>query len=154
VKHGANFFAARAYSEVWSAAVANAKTPAFVRMTGMACNQCHVSWSPTPDLTFTGLKFRLNGYRTPFVAEKIEAGEEGAMNGKRLVLGLQNAWNLHYRSNLFSQSKGGSDPSLPAPAAGPVASQPFSRLPRGRGHVQRSRRVPGHRADGRGQPRL
>jgi hypothetical protein len=111
---------------VFAAQAANAKTPAFVRMTGMACNQCHVAWSGTPDLTFTGLKFRLNGYRTPFVAEKIEAGEEGAMNGKRLVLGLQNAWNLHYRSNLFSQSKGGSDPSLPAPAAGPVASQPFS----------------------------
>jgi hypothetical protein len=110
---------------VFVAATANAKVPSFVRMTGLACNQCHVSWSPTPDLTFTGLKFRLNGYRTPFVADKIEAGEEGSMNGNRLVLGLQNAWTLHYRSYLLQQSKSPSDPSLPAPSAGAISSQPL-----------------------------
>src|SRR4051794_11910883 len=49
--------------------VANARVPLFVRQTGLACNQCHVTWTPTPDLTFTGTKFRLNGYRTPWVAE-------------------------------------------------------------------------------------
>src|SRR5712691_2000642 len=108
------------------AQVAQARTPAFVRQTGLACNQCHMTWTPTPDLTFTGIRFRLNGYRTPFVADKIEAGEEGALNGKRLVMGLQNYWNLHYRSNLFSQSKSSSDPSLPAPTADPVQTQPFS----------------------------
>ena len=108
------------------ARVAQAKTPAFVRQTGMVCNQCHVTWTPTPDLTFTGMKFRLNGYRTPFTADKIEAGQEGAMNGHRLVMGLQNYWNLHYRSNLVSQTLNPSDPASPAPGANPVVTQPFT----------------------------
>jgi hypothetical protein len=108
------------------ATVAQATVPSFTRQTGLACNQCHMTWTPTPDLTFTGIKFRLNGYRTPFVAEKIEAGEEGALNGRRLVLGLQNYWTVHYRSNVFSQSKSASDPTLAAPKANPVVSNPFS----------------------------
>ncbi len=108
------------------AQVAQARVPSFVRQTGLSCNQCHMTWTPTPDLTVTGIKFRLNGYRTPFVAEKIEAGEEGALNGRRLVLGLQNYWTLHYRSNMFAQSKPSSDPALPEPNAGPVNSNPFN----------------------------
>ncbi len=100
--------------------------PSFVRQTGLTCNQCHMTWTPNPDFTFTGEKFRLNGYRTPFVADRIEAGEEGALNGKRLLLGLENYWTLHYRSNLLAQSKGASDPRLSAPQANPVESQPFS----------------------------
>jgi hypothetical protein len=111
---------------VFVAQVAQAKTPAFVRQTGLVCNQCHVTWGPTPDFTYTGMKFRMNGYRTPLVADKIEAGKEGAMNGRRLVLGLQNYWNLHYRSNLLFQSKGASDPALPEPAARAVGLQPFT----------------------------
>jgi hypothetical protein len=84
-----------------------------------------MTWTPNPDFTFTGEKFRLNGYRTPFVAERLEAGEEGALNGKRLLLGLNNYWTFHYRSNLLSQSKGASDPRLSEPEANPVASNPF-----------------------------
>ncbi len=68
---------------VMVARVADARVPAFVRQTGLTCNQCHMSWSNAPDFTFTGLKFRANGYRTPWVAEKIEAGTEGAVNGQR-----------------------------------------------------------------------
>ena len=37
--------------------------PAYARQTGFACNQCHMSWSPTPDFTVTGQKFRMNAYR-------------------------------------------------------------------------------------------
>ena len=63
------------------ALVSNANAmPTFTRQTGLTCNQCHVSIGPTPDFTFTGKKFRLNGYRAPYVAEKIEAGEEGALS--------------------------------------------------------------------------
>jgi len=110
------------------AQVANARVPLFVRQTGLVCNQCHVTWTPTPDLTFTGVKFRLNGYRTPWVAEKIEAGEEGALNGRRLVLGITGYLSYHMRSNLFQQSKAASDPALAEPDAGPVTSNPFSSL--------------------------
>jgi hypothetical protein len=85
-----------------------------------------MTWSPTPDLTYTGMMFRLNGYRIPFAADKIEAGKEGAMNGNRLMLGLQNYWNLHYRSNLLAQSKSPSDPVTPVPSAGAVTTQPFT----------------------------
>src|SRR2546422_8157830 len=67
------------------AQVAEARVPAFVRQTGLVCNQCHVSWGPVMDFTFTGMKFRLNGFRTPWVAEKVEAGDEGAADGPRLL---------------------------------------------------------------------
>jgi len=108
--------------------VASARVPLFVRQTGLVCNQCHVTWTPTPDLTFTGVKFRLNGYRTPWVAEKIEAGQEGALGGRRLLLGVTGYLSYHMRSNLFLQSKGSSNPALPEPSAGPVTSAPFSSL--------------------------
>ena len=94
------------------AQIASARVPAFVRQTGLVCNQCHVTWTPNPDLTFTGTKFRLNGYRTPWVAEKIEAGQEGALGGRRLLLGVTGYLSYHMRSNLFQQSKGASDPTL------------------------------------------
>jgi hypothetical protein len=110
-----------------SAAEAHA-VPSYVRQTGLTCNQCHMTWTPNPDFTFTGEKFRLNGYRTPFVAERLEAGEEGALNGKRLLLGLNNYWSFHYRSTLLSQSKSASDPRLSEPDANPVGSQPFGSL--------------------------
>jgi len=108
------------------ASSANATVPSYVRQTGLTCNQCHMTWTPNPDFTFTGEKFRLNGYRTPFVADKIEAGEEGALNGRRLLLGLHNYWTFHYRSNLLSQSKPSSDPALPEAEAEAVQSNPFN----------------------------
>jgi len=98
--------------------------PSFTRQTGLTCNQCHITFSNVPDFTFTGKKFRLNGYRTPYVAEKIEAGEEGSLTGNRLVLGLQNIFSLRFRNNLLSQSKPASDASKVAPDKGPVTSQP------------------------------
>jgi len=101
--------------------------PGYARQTGFSCNQCHMSWSPTPDFTVTGQKFRMNAYRDPFTAEKMEAGQEGAVNGKRLVLGLQSYWTFHYRSSLLQQSRGTYDAALgPAPAASSLQSQQFS----------------------------
>jgi hypothetical protein len=101
--------------------------PAYARQTGFACNQCHMSWSPTPDFTVTGQKFRMNAYRDPFTADKMEAGQEGAINGKRLVLGLQSYWTWHYRSSLLQQSRATYDPAVSAaPAASSIAAQPFS----------------------------
>jgi hypothetical protein len=110
------------------ASVASANVPSFVRQTGLTCNQCHMTWTPTPDMTFTGIKFRVNGYRTPWVAEKIEAGEEGALNGRRLALSLTGYLTYHMRSNLFQQSKPSSSPAVAEPEASPVASNPFSSL--------------------------
>jgi len=98
--------------------------PSFTRQTGLTCNQCHVTFSNVPDFTFTGKKFRLNGYRTPFVSEKIEAGEEGALNGNRLTMGLQNIFSLRFRNNFLSQSKPASDASLAEPEKGGIISQP------------------------------
>jgi hypothetical protein len=98
--------------------------PSFTRQTGLTCNQCHITFSNVPDFTFTGKKFRLNGYRTPYVAEKIEAGEEGALSGNRLVLGIQNIYSLRFRNTLLAQSKPASDVNSPAPDAGPVTSTP------------------------------
>jgi hypothetical protein len=110
-------------ASVTLAGSANA-VPTFTRQTGLTCNQCHITFSNVPDFTFTGKKFRLNGYRTPYVAEKIEAGEEGSLSGNRLVLGIQNIFSLRFRNNLLSQSKPASDASQVAPEAGPVTSQP------------------------------
>jgi hypothetical protein len=111
------------------ALVSNANAvPSFVRMTGLTCNQCHIYYGG-PDFTFTGKKFRMNGYRTPYVAEKIEAGEEGALNGKRLALGLQSPFSFRIGSTLLAQSKpasqvvgGATVPTL----ASAVTTQPFT----------------------------
>lgn len=108
-------------------AEANA-VPSFSRQTGLTCNQCHVTFSNVPDFTFTGKKFRLNGYRTPYVAEKIEAGEEGALNGNRLQLGLQNIFSLRFRNTLLQQSKAASDAAGPEATKGPVTSTPGSTI--------------------------
>jgi hypothetical protein len=113
---------------VVAAEAASANVPSFTRQTGLTCNQCHMTWTPTPDMTFTGIKFRVNGYRTPWVTEKIEAGEEGALNGRRLALSLTGYLTYHMRSNLFQQSKPTSSPASPEPDASPVASNPFSSL--------------------------
>jgi len=107
--------------------------PSFTRQTGLTCNQCHITFSNVPDFTFTGKKFRLNGYRTPYVAEKIESGEEGALSGNRMLLGIQNIFSLRFRNSLLQQSKGasvescGTTPGTCAPTeteAGPVQSVP------------------------------
>jgi hypothetical protein len=112
---------------VFGAQAANA-VPSFVRQTGLVCNQCHMTWTPNPDMTFTGTKFRLNGYRTPWVAEKIEAGEEGALNGRRLVLGVDGYLSYHMRALLATQAKPTSNPALAEPAANSISTQPFQSL--------------------------
>lgn len=102
----------------------DAAVPSFTRQTGMTCNQCHVSFgAPVPNFTFTGKKFRMNGYRMPFVAEKIEAGEIGAIDGKRLSIPLAPYLSFRYQSVFASQSK-----SPGADEAGPIVSNPTSRL--------------------------
>ncbi len=110
------------------AQAANARVPAFVRQTGLTCNQCHMDVTPAPSFTFTGMKFRLNGFRTPWVAEKVEAGSEGALNGKRLVLTLGSAMSFHARSVMLQQAKPASDPALPEPSAGAPSSDIFGTL--------------------------
>jgi hypothetical protein len=100
--------------------------PSFTRQTGMTCAQCHVMFgAPVPNFTFTGKKFRMNGYRIPFVTERIEAGQEGSLGGKRLNMSLFPYLSLRYQSVFASQAKS------PAPGtvkAGPITSNPTSRL--------------------------
>src|ERR1700752_4237523 len=100
------------------AQAANARVPAFVRQTGLVCNQCHVAWTPLMDFTFTGVKFRLNGFRTPWVAEKIEAGDEGSVSGNRIVLTLGSMLSWHSRGLLLGAGSAPADPSAPAPTFG------------------------------------
>jgi hypothetical protein len=116
-----------AFGIVAYAATANA-VPSFVRQTGLTCNQCHITFANVPDFTFTGKKFRLNGYRAPYVAEKIEAGEEGALNGKRLIMGIQNIFSLRFRNTLLSQSRGASSPTNTSPSASSLTTTPGSSI--------------------------
>jgi hypothetical protein len=58
-----------------------------------------------PSFTFTGKKFRINGYRLPVVAEKIEAGEEGKLGGRRLAIPLVPMLSFRFGTSFLSQSK-------------------------------------------------
>jgi len=100
--------------------------PSFARMTGLTCNQCHVSFSPVPTFTFTGKKFRMNGYRAPHVAAKMEAGEEGKVNGKRLAIGLTDYFSFRFGSTLLGQSKSSWDPTKAEPASSSLATNPYT----------------------------
>lgn len=110
--------------------------PSFTRQTGLTCNQCHVTFANVPDFTFTGKKFRLNGYRTPYVAEKIESGEEGALSGNRLMLGIQNIFSLRFRNTFLSKSKAAlasnvnctTTPTGTGCEAGPLQTNPGSTI--------------------------
>lgn len=98
--------------------------PLFARQTGLTCAQCHVLYgAPVPSFTFTGKKFRMNGYRMPWISQKIEAGEPGAINGRRLDINLVPYLSFRYQSIFASQSKA---PGAASP--GPVSSNPTSRL--------------------------
>jgi hypothetical protein len=99
--------------------------PSFARMTGLTCNQCHVSFSPVPTFTFTGKKFRMNGYRAPHVAAKIEAGEEGKVNGKRLAIGLTDYLSFRFGSTLLGQSKSSWDPTKTDPGSSSLNTNPY-----------------------------
>jgi len=101
-----------------------AAVPSFVRQTGMTCAQCHVMFgAPVPNFTFTGKKFRMNGYRVPFVTERIEAGQEGALGGKRLNISLFPYISLRYQSVFAAQSK-----SAQTGVKSAITSNPTSRL--------------------------
>jgi hypothetical protein len=101
-------------------AKANA-VPSFTRQTGLTCNQCHVSHTPVPSFTFTGKKFRLNGYRMPVVLEKIEAGEEGKLGGRRLALTIIPMLSFRFGSSFLSQNK-----APGAAEASPMQTRPQS----------------------------
>jgi hypothetical protein len=107
-----------------AAALDASAVPSFTRQSGMTCAQCHVMFgAPVPNFTFTGKKFRMNGYRLPFVTDKIEAGEVGTVGGRRLTMPLFPYLSLRYQSVFAQQSK---QPG--AAAAGPISSNPTSRL--------------------------
>jgi hypothetical protein len=107
------------------ASVADAEAvPSFTRQTGLTCNQCHVSFGgPVPNFTFTGKKFRINGYRLPYIAEKIEAGEPGVQDGNRMTMPLAPYISFRYQSVFAAQSKA---PGADEP--GKLTSNPTSRL--------------------------
>ena len=116
--------AAFAGATVLAASTDASAVPSFARQTGMTCNQCHVSFgAPVPNFTFTGKKFRMNGYRMPFVAEKIEAGEPGVAGGKRLAIPLIPYLSFRYQSQFAAQSK-----APGADEASPISSNPTNRL--------------------------
>jgi hypothetical protein len=100
--------------------------PSFARMTGLTCNQCHVSFSPVPTFTFTGKKFRINGYRAPHVAAKMEAGEEGKVSGKRLAFGLSDYFSFRFGSTVLGQSKPSWNPAQPEPSTSSLSSNPYA----------------------------
>src|SRR5688572_23020099 len=120
---------------LWTAALAGvtvlaastdaSAVPSFSRQTGMTCNQCHVSFgAPVPNFTFTGKKFRMNGYRMPFVAEKLEAGEPGVVNGKRLAIPLVPYLSFRYQTQFAAQSKAPASPTDLEPETSPITSNP------------------------------
>ena len=96
--------------------------PSFARVTGLTCNQCHVQFTPNPDFTMTAKKFRYNAYRTPWVYEKMEAGEEGAISGRRLALNLVNYFSMGFENTLMDQSKATWAPGTPEPDVSPIFS--------------------------------
>ena len=115
-------FAALAFTRT-----ANA-VPSFVRITGLTCNQCHVQFTPNPDFTWTGKKFRWNGMRTPWVQEKVEAGEEGAITGRRLTLNFVNYFSMGFEHTLVEQSRDAYLPGDPKPEVSPLAGNPTANL--------------------------
>lgn len=98
--------------------------PAYTRQTGMTCMQCHTSFgAPVPNFTYTGKKFRINGYRMPYVADKIEAGQPGVAGGKRLTLPRIPYIAFRYQNVFLSQRK-----SPGATEAGDLSTAAPSRL--------------------------
>lgn len=102
--------------------------PSFVRITGLTCNQCHVQFTPNPDFTWTGKKFRWNGMRTPWVQERVEAGQEGAITGRRLTLNFVNYFSMGFEQTLISQGKDAYDPAGPASETSPLSGNPVANL--------------------------
>src|SRR5881394_2515301 len=80
--------------------------PSFTRQTGLTCAQCHVMFgAPVPNFTFTGKKFRMNGYRMPWINDKIEAGKVGAISGKRLSIAATPYLSMRYQSVFAERSR-------------------------------------------------
>jgi hypothetical protein len=70
----------------------------------------------------------MNGYRMPYVADKIEAGEPGVASGKRLAIPLIPYMSFRYQTQFASQSKSPASPNNPNPEASPISSNPTNRL--------------------------
>jgi len=121
------FAAAAAFAALAFTGEAHA-IPSFVRITGLTCNQCHVQFTPNPDFTWTGKKFRWNGMRAPWVQQKIVAGDEGAVTGRRLSLNFVNYFSMGFQQDLLSQSKSASNPALPVAARSALSGNPASNL--------------------------
>lgn len=102
--------------------------PSFVRITGLTCNQCHVQFTPNPDFTWTGKKFRWNGMRAPWVQQKIVAGDEGAITGRRLSLNFVNYFSMGFEQTLVESGRGASNPALPLPGISPLSGNPAANL--------------------------
>lgn len=102
--------------------------PSFVRITGLTCNQCHVQFTPNPDFTWTGKKFRWNGMRTPWVQERVEAGQEGAITGRRLSLNFVNYFSMGFEQTLISQSRDAYAPGDPTPSTSPLEGNAVANL--------------------------
>lgn len=102
--------------------------PSFVRITGLTCNQCHVQFTPNPDFTWTGKKFRWNGMRTPWVQERVEAGQEGAITGRRLTLNFVNYFSMGFEHGLIGQSRGAYAPGGTQPATSALGGNPVANL--------------------------
>ena len=76
-----------------------------------------------PNFTWTGKKFKFNGYRLPSVLDKVEAGEEGSISGRRLNIPIVPYLSFRYQSVFASQSK-----APGADTASSIISNPTSRL--------------------------
>jgi len=104
--------------------VADARVPAFVRQTGLTCSQCHVSWTNAADFTFTGQKFRLNGYHWPWRPDTTQPVPEGAIERDALAT-IARMLSIRARGIVAQGSKAASDPNLSEPNAGPVTTNPL-----------------------------
>jgi hypothetical protein len=76
--------------------------PAFARQTGLNCNQCHTSTYPVPGFTYTGKMFRLRGYRTPNIGERMQVNP-GQFGG--LDLSVADYTSYFFRIAPYSQTK-------------------------------------------------
>jgi hypothetical protein len=76
--------------------------PAFARQTGLSCNQCHTSTYPVPGFTYTGKMFRLRGYRTPNIGERMQVNP-GQFGG--LDLSVSDYTSYFFRIAPFSSTR-------------------------------------------------
>jgi hypothetical protein len=79
-----------------------AAVPAFARQTGLSCNQCHPSTMIAPGFTYTGKLFRMRGYRTPNLGERMQVNP-GKWGG--LDVSINDYFSWFFRLMPYSQTK-------------------------------------------------